>query len=254
MSPRDHNRAWALRLAEAGLHVFPCNPDPESEYFKKPATKDWDGNSSCDPAAVAHMWDRRPGALPAIDLGKSDLTVLDGDRHHEGIDGKAALRDLLRQAHADTRHSPCAATPHDGVHVYFRQNGRRLRNSQGGFGNILPKGIDVRGDGGYVIAPYAAPTSGEHYRAVPNTPDLITAFTAGTIPPIPDAIVDLATTKPERQTSSDKPRETNKQSGGDRETAYAEAALKNLTDELASTMRSCSAVLKVLARIRCLNR
>jgi RecA-family ATPase len=187
----------------------------------------------CDPAKVAQMWAERPGAMPAIDLRKSGLVVLDGDRHKAEADGRAGLRDLLRQAGVDASCTPCALTPHDGVHVYFQQNGQRLGNSAGKLG----EGIDVRGDGGYIIAPYAAPTSGERYRAVPNTPDLIAAFAAKAIAPIPEAIVSLLAIKQQNGDGAaheNKPHE-NKQGGGDRERAYAAAALNNLTNELAAT-------------------
>jgi hypothetical protein len=71
---RDFNRDWAIRLAEAGIAVFPCGAD------KKPLVQ-WRAFSSSDADAVAQWWREHPGALPAIDLEKSDLFVLDGDRH-----------------------------------------------------------------------------------------------------------------------------------------------------------------------------
>jgi hypothetical protein len=55
----------------------------------------------------------------------------------------------------------------------------------------LPEGIDVRGAGGYTIAPYAVLPDGRRYRAVPKSPDLISTYKAGTVPPIPEGIVAL---------------------------------------------------------------
>jgi hypothetical protein len=54
---RDINRDWALRLAEAGIAVFPCGAD------KKPLIK-WREFSSSDPEAVAMWWSQHPNALP----------------------------------------------------------------------------------------------------------------------------------------------------------------------------------------------
>jgi hypothetical protein len=217
---RDINRDWALRLAEAGLAVFPCGPD------KKPLIK-WREFSSSDPEAVAMWWSQHPNALPGIDLEKCDLVVLDGDRHG-GPDGRAALRELLQaQPDYDAPATPRAFTPGDGAHVYFCQNGHELTNSRGS----LPEGIDVRGAGGYTIAPYAVLPDGRHYRAVPKTPDLISSYKAGTIPPIPEGIVALLEA---RKKPNGKSTESDSSKAGIRERAYAQAALDGCTQELAA--------------------
>jgi hypothetical protein len=119
-------------------------------------------------------------------LEKSDLFVLDGDRHG-GPDGRAALRKLLKDQGFDYRIAPSVLTPNDGVHVYLGQNGHELGNARG----KLPAGIDARGCGGYVICPYATLSDSRQYKAVPGTPDLISAYKAGTIPHVPQGIVDL---------------------------------------------------------------
>jgi hypothetical protein len=216
---RDFNRDWALRLAEAGLAIFPCGPD------KKPLIK-WREFSSSDAEAVAQWWAQYPNALPGIDLEKCELLVLDGDRHG-GPDGRAALRTLLQQQ-SDYKAplTPRALTPGDGAHVYFSQNGHELGNARGN----LPDGIDVRGAGGYVICPYAVLPDGRCYRAIRNTPDLISAYQAGTIPAIPEGIVALIEARKNGKTESD----TAKPKPGVRERAYAEAALTGCTEELAA--------------------
>ena len=67
-----------------------------------------------------------PGRVPALDLARCGLVVLDGDRHHAGVDGVAALRELLRQQPGlDVKALPMVKTPRDGVHVYLRNAGRR---------------------------------------------------------------------------------------------------------------------------------
>jgi Bifunctional DNA primase/polymerase, N-terminal len=217
---RDHNRDWALRLAEAGIAIFPCGAD------KKPLIK-WREFSSSDPEAIAQWWRQFPGALPAIDLEKCDLFVLDGDRHG-GPDGRAALGKLLRQQIGfDWHTAPSAFTPGDGAHVYFLQNGHELGNGRG----QLPDGVDARGCGGYVIAPYATLSDGRCYRTVAGTPDLISAFKAGTIPHVPQGIVDLI-----HANDSTPDQEQNFSSvAGAREQAYAQTALEGCMAELAGT-------------------
>ena len=222
----DPNRSWALRLAEAGMAIFPCGPD------KRPLDHlRWRAVSTTDANQLAQWWHQSPNALPAIDLAKSDLVVLDGDRHG-GPDGRAALRELLQQKGCDTRGAPIVLTPGDGVHVYFKQNGHALGNSSGD----LPDGIDVRGQGGYVIA-YAVMPDARQYKAARNSPDLIAAFQAGTIPHVPQPIVDLIRA-PKRKTTTEqphsKPANTAASFGDTREQAWAGAALDGCAAELAA--------------------
>jgi hypothetical protein len=223
---RDINRDWALRLAEAGMAVFPCDAN------KKPLVK-WRQFSSSDTDAVAQWWSQYPNALPGIDLEKCDLVVLDGDRHG-GPDGRTALRELLQaQPDYNPPATPRALTPGNGAHVYFCQNGHELTNSRGD----LPAGIDVRGAGGYVIAPYTVLPDGRRYQTVPKAPDLISTYKAGTIPPIPEGIVALLEARKSNrvaESGADSGGEPEQAKPGIRERAYAEAALEGCTQELAA--------------------
>jgi hypothetical protein len=112
MAERDHNRDWAIRLAEAGIPIFPCGPD------KKPLVK-WREASTTDAQAIAAWWTQYPAALPAIDLAKCGLIVLDGDRHG-GPDGRTALRELLLAQHGEynRRATPGAITPGRGPYLF----------------------------------------------------------------------------------------------------------------------------------------
>jgi hypothetical protein len=218
---RDINRDWALRLTEAGIAIFPCGPD------KKPLIK-WREFSSCDADAVAMWWTQFPNALPGIDLEKSDLVVLDGDRHG-GPDGRTALRELLKQQpDYNAGATPRVLTPNDGAHVYFTQNGHELTNAKGD----LPDGIDVRGAGGYVICPYAVLADGRHYRAVRHAADLITSYRAGSVPPVPEGIVALIEARKNSKAHAAQANQSGK--AGIREKFYALAALDGCTKELAA--------------------
>jgi putative DNA primase/helicase len=88
--------------------------------------------------------------------GCSGIFVLDID----GEIGKASLRDLKVQ------HGPLPKTltvkTGKGRHYYFRCEGARVPNRVGHPGD----GIDVRGDGGYVVAAGSVHVSGSRYRFV----------------------------------------------------------------------------------------
>jgi putative DNA primase/helicase len=213
-----NNRDVALRLAEAGLAVFPAGPD------KKPLVQ-WRALSSNDTDAIELWWHKWPDAVPGIDLGKSDIVVLDGDRHG-GPDGRAALENLLQQQNGFAGKPPIVETPSGGIHIYYDQNGHELTNARGD----LPAGVDVRGTGGYVIAPDAVLPNGKGYQTASGTPHLLAAYENGAIPHVPEGIVALIRAR------KDEPRNGptgGEQQAGVRELSYAEAALQGCQEELA---------------------
>lgn len=151
--PPAPNRALALELARAGLAVFPvrgAGPDA-----KKPCPSvRWGDDATADIKAIEHWWQRWPDAMPAIHLGRSGLLVVDLDRHAAGADGIAAWREVNRGVDA-----PAVDTPSGGRHIYFRQpEGRAHGNREGA---LKGRGINIRGDGGYVVAPGALRADGE---------------------------------------------------------------------------------------------
>jgi putative DNA primase/helicase len=216
------NRDVALRLAEAGISIFPAGVD------KKPLLA-WRQLSSSDPEAIEQWWRHWPNAVPGIDLEKSDLVALDGDRHG-GPDGHTALLELLEQSGFDVRSAPTVTTPSGGIHIYFGQNGHELTNARG----ELPAGIDIRGAGGYTIAPDAELPGGRGYRRVSGTPDLLAAYQAGTIPHVPESIVDLVRARGKHSTAGQQQQQQQRAHAGIRERAYADATLDRCAGELAA--------------------
>jgi hypothetical protein len=88
--PKVCNAVSALRLAGAGLAIFPCGND------KRPLGGiRWRDESSNDSAKVAARWQRWPDALVGLDCGKSGLVVVDADRHPGAPDGVSALQKVI---------------------------------------------------------------------------------------------------------------------------------------------------------------
>lgn len=73
-----------------------------------------------------------------------------------GVNGLEALAELWGGQIPDTL---TVATPSGGFHLYFRWPGFRIKNSV----STLGPGIDVRGDGGYVVLPPTVHKSGGRY-------------------------------------------------------------------------------------------
>lgn len=148
--PRDGGQApphlaAALAHARANRHVFPCKPD------KKPLTRTGFKEATLDPARIEVWWTKNPEALIGLPTGVvNKVFVLDIDIDPAtGKDGDTALEDLLK-AHGGLPHTVEALTPRGGRHLYFLHPGPEweIPNST----SKLGPGLDIRGDGGYVIA------------------------------------------------------------------------------------------------------
>lgn len=133
----------ALNLARRGFRVFPLEPNS-----KTPAIMGWPKKATTDEAAIRRWWtDPVLGWPQAYGVGVATgqgLVVVDLDVKH---DGELALQ-LLEGANEDLPATLRVRTPSGGLHLYFRSDAG-LRNSAS---RIAP-GIDIRGDGGFVVGP-----------------------------------------------------------------------------------------------------
>lgn len=138
MSMMDH----ALQYVGRGRPVFPCGPD------KRPLVPHGFKAATTDPAAVRAWWGQWPDALIAVPTGEhTGIVVLDPDVR-PGIDGNDTLY-ALEERHGKLPPTVEALTPSGGRHIYFRHPGQPVPCSAGKLG----PGLDVRGDGGYVVVP-----------------------------------------------------------------------------------------------------
>jgi hypothetical protein len=199
-APRDAtgNLEVALSLAQAGLPVLPVwvTPNPATgAWDKPPAIKGWQTYATTDPEQIAQWWRRFPDAVPGIELHRAGLVVIDADRHG-GPDGVAALHELMAM-HGETARVPVTRSAGGGEHHYFRQpEAERFGNSRGS----LPSGIDVRGDGAFIIAPGSIRPDGAIWAGDENTPKLIEAFKRNEIPVLPAWLADHLRPKFARRT------------------------------------------------------
>jgi hypothetical protein len=153
------------------FHIFPCNPD------KTPTIVGWEQNATNNTFSVEAKWQSNPQLLPAIPVGAHSLVILDCDKK-SNADGVEAFHSLCAGRGIDLSGCFVVETPSGGLHFYFRTE-TPYDNSSG----LLPAGIDVRGLGGYVIAPGATLPDGRSYRiiagawdAIPTLPEALAAF------------------------------------------------------------------------------
>jgi hypothetical protein len=145
--------AQALGYAARGWSVFPCGW--QGDRRKYPLTKHGFLNASRDPIVVQEWWHRWPNANVGLATGAvSGFDALDIDPRHGGDESLADLQ---------VEHGPLpvtirAITGGGGNHVLFRHRSG-MSNSRG----ELPVGIDVRGDGGYILAAPSTHPNGRVY-------------------------------------------------------------------------------------------
>ncbi len=182
----------AMSVLDYGLHVFPLRAGE-----KLPLLKAWPERASRSLIELSDWIEENPACNFGIATGKQlryggFLTVIDIDKPKRAgaPDGYESLRQLER-AHGKLPATHSVRSAGGGLHLYF-STPSPVANSAG----KLAPGIDVRGLGGYVVAPGSVVASGM-YRAVPHSaaPDDV-GLTE--IEELPAAWVELLTKKEQR--------------------------------------------------------
>jgi hypothetical protein len=165
----------ALWLANRGAKVFPLHGVREDSTGRLVCTC---GNPTCKDAGkhpmaklaprgltnatarehiVRHWFTTAPFAN--IGLATGPTVVLDVDPRHGGD----ASLEALEAEHGSLPETARALTGGGGQHILFKPPaGIEIRNSAGDQGGLAP-GLDVRGTGGYIVAPPSRHASGRFY-------------------------------------------------------------------------------------------
>jgi hypothetical protein len=146
------NLSAALDYRQRGWSVVPA-----AFRSKRPIVR-WRTYQETLPSKTQiRRWFRRwPDANISVVTGEiSGLVVLDVDRQHDGA--KSLTR--LEKRHGLLPDTVEAVTGGGGRHIYFAHPGYEVRNRAG-----FAPGLDLRGDGGVIIAPPSVHPSGKPYR------------------------------------------------------------------------------------------
>ena len=168
--------AAALDYAKRGIPVFPVMPTAK----KKPFTTNGFYDATTDEKQIRAWWKQWPKAMIGAPTGEaSGFWVLDPDVDpKKNLNGPAEL-DKLLAIHGPLPPTRGVITPR-GRHYHFRMNGADIRNSTS---KIAP-GIDVRGNGGYIVLPPSVRNNGAVYQWSGSIDD--------TLADAPDRLVELA--------------------------------------------------------------
>lgn len=144
----------AIEYVKKGFAVFPL------KYRDKvPLTRNGCKDATTDAAQIKAWWQQHPNANIGLATGSvsQNVFVIDLDIDEDrGIDGYHSLEDWQRE-HGDFPETWTAITGRGGYHLYYRGNGR-IKNRAG-----IIDGVDIRGNGGYVVAPPSIHKNGNRY-------------------------------------------------------------------------------------------
>ena len=168
----------AFRLSLRGLAVFPL-----AEGAKIPmAGSHGHLEGSCEADVTRARWLKRQRANIGVATGAgSGFWALDIDPKHGG---EQSLRRLIER-YGNLPPTVSVQTPNGGTHFWWHraESGPEIRNSAGRVG----PGIDVRGEGGYIVAPPSILSDGRRYRWIRGTTEIV---------PAPDWLVELTIPPP----------------------------------------------------------
>src|SRR5579871_4239371 len=147
---RDGSRMLkaALKYAQQSIPVFPIR-----SRGKEPITPHGFKDATTDEAQIHQWWGSYPEANIAIPTGaQTGLLVFDIDPRNGGTD---SLEELIH-AHGRFPDTAEQETGGGGRHIFFRYKGGPVPK------NLAP-GIDLKGDGGYIVVPPSVHPSGKTY-------------------------------------------------------------------------------------------
>lgn len=189
----------ALKYAQMALPVFPlhsprkegcsCGNAQCKNVGKHPHTLHGFKDATTDEKQIRTWWKKWPKANIGIRTGKeSGIVVLDEDPRHGG---PLSLK-RLEQTHGGLPPCPTVRTGGGGRHRYLKYPGVPVKSKTG----IAP-GVDIRGDGGYIVAPPSRHESGKQYEwsAHANLDHM-------EIPPLPEWLQEVVAERAPKKTET----------------------------------------------------
>jgi hypothetical protein len=181
---------FALYYAASGLAVLPvfeplpgglcaCGKPDCNDVGKHPRIAGGFHSATTDLDLICEWWAMWPDANVGIATGaRSGVVVIDVDPDRGGLE---ALDALVAEA-GPIPDSAVVHTGGDGLHYFLHVSDRPVKSR-----NNFRAGIDIRGDGGYVVVPPSLHRSGSRYEWVSPTI---------TLPPAPVLLLHLLAPPP----------------------------------------------------------
>ena len=158
----------ALLYGEEGYSIFPCytmeneicnchkDDCPERDRAKHPATEHGLKDATKNTDKIKQFFEGKRRNIAIATGAISGIVVVDVDSYNGGDDVIRELEGILGKLPNSLK----ILTGGGGFHLYFKHPGKRVKCVTG----LGGKGVDIKGDGGYVIAPHSLHKSGKYYR------------------------------------------------------------------------------------------
>lgn len=151
----------ALGYAARGIKVFAvhgtdtdgrcsCGRSDCDSPGKHPRTEHGLRDATTDEDTIRATWDRWPDANVAINMGASGLVGIDVDVK-SGALGAETWHAVKAQLGSEIEGTTIVKTPSGGCHCWYRINGHRVGCDTRG--KLIGPGVDVKGEGGYLLVP-----------------------------------------------------------------------------------------------------
>lgn len=143
----------AIEYAGKGMAVFPLKPRD-----KKPLTKHGVNDATTDFDTIEKWWKKNPNANIGIACGQisGGLLVIDLDERANGVSGFDSLHEWESE-HGELPETARTITGKGGSHILYRVDHKENNRVD------LLEGVDVRSDGGYIVAPPSIHPNGNRY-------------------------------------------------------------------------------------------
>jgi putative DNA primase/helicase len=175
----------ALNYARRGWAVFPCHSTDAggncscgkpgcASAGKHPRTAHGLKDATTDEATIREWWAASPDANVAINMGASGLVGIDIDTKH-GQPGDETWHAVKAELGV-IEDTVIVETPNKGLHLWYRTTSNRIGCDTNG--ELIGSGVDVKGEGGYLLVPPSSIAGVEYVFALGHGPERI-----GDLPP-----------------------------------------------------------------------
>lgn len=163
---------WALYYARNGFSVFPLQP-----HSKKPITQNGCKDATTDEQQISMWWSQNPQYNIGIATGRvsGGLVVIDLDEDEEKDKHGYSVLKEWQQDNGVLPETWQSITGRGGYHLFYRDTAV-YTNKVG-----LYDGIDIRGEGGYIVAPPSIHENGRRYEWEQGPGDCELATTNNTV-------------------------------------------------------------------------